>query len=85
MFERVFGESPAERARHYRVLAMTASTNAAAASLPQLQAAYLRSAERWNTLAALMELGSGYTPRKIGKPVAARSSTRTPVIPESVS
>lgn len=75
IFERVFDESPAERARHYRTLALTAEAEAAASSLPQLQAAYLRSAERWNTLAGLLELGNGYMPRKIVKQAAAPSGT----------
>lgn len=79
MFARVFNESPAERIRHYHALALTAQANAAASSLPQLRAAYLRSAERWNELAALMELGNGYTPRKIAKPVTTRSGAPTAV------
>jgi hypothetical protein len=65
MFQRPFAETPAERAGHYRALAMTAEENAAATGLPALRAAYLRSADRWHKLAALMEMGTGYTPKKI--------------------
>ena len=73
MFAKSFAETPAERARHYRTLAMTAETSAAETSLPALRAAYLRSADRWHRLAALMELGAEYTPKKI----APRTSRRT--------
>ncbi|MGH6890370.1 MAG: hypothetical protein ACREHF_14450 [Rhizomicrobium sp.] len=83
MFEQVLDESPAARARQYRALAMTAEASAAVESLPQLRAAYLRTADRWNTLAGLLELGSGYAPRKIAKPAAARSRTRTSVLREA--
>lgn len=76
MLERIFHETPAERARHYRVLAMTAEANAAATPLPSLRAAFLRSAERWNTLAALLEMGKGYSPRKVARPNAPQI-TRT--------
>jgi len=72
MFEKTFGETPADRARHYRTLALTAESDAAATPLPTLRAAYLRSAERWQTLANLLELGTGYSPRKI----APRTSRR---------
>lgn len=65
MFEKSFGETPAERARHYRALAMTAERNAAGTPLPALRALFLQSADRWHRLAALMELGGTYTPRKI--------------------
>jgi hypothetical protein len=78
MFERVLDESPAERAKHYRTLARTAEANAAATNLPQARAAHLRSAHRWNTLAALMELGKDYTPRRIARVASARSRTRAP-------
>jgi hypothetical protein len=73
MFQRTFAETPAERARHYRTLAMTAESSAAESSLPALQAAYLRSADRWNRLAALMESGIGYTPKKIAPRHGPRS------------
>jgi hypothetical protein len=76
MFQKPFAETPAERARHYRTLAMTAEDYAAATGLPALRAAYLRSADRWHKLAALMEMGTGYTPKKIA-PRARRAVTRT--------
>jgi hypothetical protein len=44
---------------------MTAESNAAETPLPSLRDAWLRSADRWLKLAALLEKGSGYTPRKI--------------------
>ena len=76
VFQKVFSETPAERARHYRTLAMTSEANAAATPLPALRAAYLRSADRWNTLASLLELGSNFNPRKIA---AAPRPRRRPV------
>ncbi|HEX4158521.1 MAG TPA: hypothetical protein VHY79_08590 [Rhizomicrobium sp.] len=76
MFQKPLAETPAERAGHYRALAMTAEDNAAATDLPALRAAYLRSADRWHKLAALMEMGTGYTPKKIA-PRARRTVTRT--------
>jgi hypothetical protein len=78
MFQKSFGETPAERARHYRTLAMTAETDAAETPLPSLRAAYLRSADRWLRLAALMEMGTGYIPKKIAPRTNKRPRTPDP-------
>jgi hypothetical protein len=78
MFQKALAETPAERARNYRVLAMTAESNAAETPLPSLRDAWLRSADRWLKLAALLEKGTGYTPRKIA-PRASRRPRRTNV------
>jgi hypothetical protein len=67
MYEHIFAETPEERAKRYRELARAAEETAARESLPSIQAAYVRSAERWNKLASLMELGTGYTARKNDK------------------
>lgn len=82
MFQKTLGETPAERARHYRALAMTAESEAAATPLPALRAVFLRSADRWHRLAALMELGSDYTPRKIA-PRPARQLRKANVATEA--
>jgi hypothetical protein len=73
MFQKTFDETPAERARHYRLLAMTAESTAAETQLPSLRAAYLRSADRWHKLASLLEVGTGYTPKKIAPRARPRS------------
>jgi len=73
MFQKSFDETPAERARHYRLLATTAECTAAETQLPSLRAAYLRSADRWYKLASLLETGTGYTPRKIAPRARPRS------------
>ncbi|HEX4350027.1 MAG TPA: hypothetical protein VH251_06560 [Verrucomicrobiae bacterium] len=65
MFQKNLAETPAQRARDYRLLALTAESMAAETLLPSLRDAYLRSADRWHLLAALLEKGMGYTPKKI--------------------
>jgi hypothetical protein len=73
MFQKTFDETPAERASHYRLLAMTAESTAAEMELPAMRAAYLRSADRWNKLAALLEMGKDYAPKKIASRTRSRS------------
>ncbi len=82
MFQKNMAETPAERAHQYRVLAETAECHAAETPLPALRAAFLRSADRWHRLAALMELGCGYTPRKI-TPRAARRPRKANLDPDT--
>ena len=74
MFQKTFEETPVERAHLYRLMAMTAEGTAAQAQLPAMRAAYLRSADRWHKLASLLEVGTGYTPKKIA--TRTRSHTR---------
>ena len=64
MYEHIFAETPEERTARYRELARNAEETGTRESLPSIRAAYLRSAERWNKLASLMELGKGYSARK---------------------
>jgi len=67
MYEHIFAESPTERAQRYRQLALAAEETAAHQPLSAVRAAYQMSAERWNKLASIMELGIGHEPRKISK------------------
>ena len=67
MYEHIFAETPGERAKRYRELARAAEESAARESLPSIRAAYFRSAERWDKLASLMELGKGYSTHKSEK------------------
>lgn len=67
MYEHIFSETPEERANRYRELARGAEESAARESLPSIRAAYFRSADRWNKLASLMELGKGYSAHKSEK------------------
>ena len=67
MYEHIFAETPQERAQRYRQLALAAEESAAREQLSEIRAAYLRSAERWNKLASIMELGIGHEPRRTSK------------------
>jgi hypothetical protein len=59
--------TPAGRARQYRALAKAAKRDSAKTPLPSLRMTYLRSAQRWYKLAALLELGRDHSPRKIAQ------------------
>lgn len=73
MFQKTVEETPTERARLYRTLALTAEGNAAEAALPSQRDAYLRSADRWHILATLLEKGTDYTPKKIAPRISRRA------------
>lgn len=76
MYEHIFAETPQERAQRYRHLALAAGESAAREQLPEIRAAYLRSAERWNKLASIMELGIGHEPRRTSKADYAKSAKK---------
>jgi hypothetical protein len=64
MFRKPLAETPPERARNYRDLASAAESNAAQTPLPALRNAWLRSADRWLELAALLEKAPVTRPEK---------------------
>ena len=62
MIYRSPSESALERVHGYREMADHAREMAAAAELPSVKEAYARSAERWTTLADLVEMGDALPP-----------------------
>ena len=67
-------ENALERVQGYRRLAEHAQTMAGAAELPQVRDAYQRSADRWTTLANLVEMGDALPPVALTKPASWRSA-----------
>jgi hypothetical protein len=76
MLYRSPSDSALERVQGYRKLAEHAQTMADAAELPRVKDAYQRSAERWTTLANLVELGDALPPAATMKPTGWRTAGR---------
>jgi len=62
MIYRSPSESALERVHGYREMAEHARAMADAAELPRVKEAYQRSADRWTTLADLVEMGDALPP-----------------------
>jgi len=77
MLYRTPSESALERVNGYRKLAEQAGTMAEAAELPRVREAYLRSADRWTTLANLVEIGDALPPPALAKSTGWRTAGRT--------
>ena len=68
LLQRNFSEGARERVIGYRELAAHAQTMADSSGLPRVREAYQRSADRWNTLANLVEMGDALPPPAAAKP-----------------
>jgi hypothetical protein len=66
-----------ERVHGYRKMAEHAQEQADAAELPRVKEAYQRSAERWATLANLVEMGDALPPPALAKPTGWRTAGRS--------
>jgi hypothetical protein len=75
MIYRSPSENALERVHGYREMAAQARALADAAELQQVKDAYLRSAERWTTLADLVEIGDALPPG-MPKPTGWRTAKR---------
>ena len=62
MIYRTPSENALERVHGYRKMAEHAREMADAAELPRVKEAYMRSADRWTTLADLVEMGDALPP-----------------------
>jgi hypothetical protein len=69
-------ESALERVQGYRKMAEHARELAQAAALPRVREAYQRSADRWTTLANLVEIGDALPPPALTKPTGWRTAGR---------
>jgi hypothetical protein len=67
-------ENALERVQGYRKLSEHAQAMAEGAELPQVREAYQRSADRWATLANLVELGAALPPAALTKPASWRTA-----------
>jgi hypothetical protein len=76
MLYRTPSDSALERVRAYRELAEHAQALAEAAELPRVKDAYQRSADRWTTLANLVEMGDALPPAAVLKPTGWRTAGR---------
>jgi len=76
MLYRGFNDNARERVLGYRQMAMHARAMADASGLPRVREAYLRSADRWTTLANLVELGDALPPAAIARPASWRTAGR---------
>lgn len=68
-------ENALERVHGYRRMAEHAQEMADAAELPQVRESYQRSADRWTTLADLVEIGDALPPSAM-KPTGWRTAKR---------
>ena len=66
-------DSALERVQGYRKMAEHAHELALAAELPRVREAYQRSADRWTTLANLVEMGDALPPPAVTKPAGWRT------------
>ena len=73
MIYRSPSENALERVHGYRKMAEQAREMAAAAELPRVKEAYTRSADRWTTLANLVEMGDALPPAAM-KPTGWRAT-----------
>ena len=62
MIYRSPSENALERVEGYRKMAEQARAMAEAAELPRVKEAYMRSSDRWTTLADLVEIGDALPP-----------------------
>ena len=76
MLYRSPSDSALERVQGYRKLADHAQAMADAAELPRVKDAYQRSADRWTTLANLVEMGDALPPAAALKPTGWRTAGR---------
>jgi len=76
MLYRSPSDSALERVHGYRKLAELAQMMADAAELPRVKEAYRRSAERWTTLANLVEMGDALPPAAALRPTGWRTAGR---------
>ena len=70
-------ENALERVHGYRKMAEHAQELSDAAELPRVKEAYRRSAERWTTLANLVEMGDALPPAAMTRPTGWRTAGRT--------
>ena len=63
-----------ERVHGYRQMAAHAQAMADAAGLPRVKEAYQRSADRWTTLANLVEMGDALPPAAATRPTGWRTT-----------
>jgi hypothetical protein len=76
MLLRTPSDSALERVEGYRKMAEHAQQLAQTAELPRVREAYMRSAERWTTLANLVEMGDALPPPAMAKPTGWRTAGR---------
>ena len=74
MIYRSPSESALERVHGYRQMAEQARAMADSAELPRVKEAYARSADRWTTLADLVEIGDALPPAATMRPTGWRTT-----------